>query len=162
MDENESIEINNEGIHLNAMNINTDYIYDSNDFSYIRGPRGDSGSPQQITYIGDVAPTEWRESSIGSIDASIIGPSQLNSFTTSMYKALSTEDIVFLDMKIENKEDYVEITQTFIDKKNYKEIIKKYKCRNISTSEEMSAFNDSSLNFKLESIYDKTEYRKDI
>ncbi len=170
MNENERIEINNEGIYSNAMIVNgdrlvyldTNYMHDSNDFNHTGGPRGDSGSPQQISYIGDVAPIEWGRSSIRSIDASIIEPSRLNSFTTSMYKALSTEDIVFLDMKIENKEGYVEITQTFIDKKNYKEIIKKYKCQNISVSEEISAFNESSLNLKFESIYDKTEYRKDI
>lgn len=170
MDENENIEINNEEIYSNTITMNSDgslylntnLVYDSNGFSYRRGPRGDSGSPQQITHIGDIAPANQGRSSIGSIDGSLIEPTRLNPFTVSMYKSLSTEDIVFLDMKIENKEDYVEITQTFIDKKNYKEIIKKYKCQNISASEELSAFNESSLNFKFESIYDKTEYRKDI
>lgn len=80
----------------------------------------------------------------------------------STSNSLSTDDIVFIDMEIKNKGDYIEVQQTYIDKKNYKEIIKTFKCSTISAKEVDDLDNTSTIHLRLDQVYDKTESSKNI
>lgn len=80
----------------------------------------------------------------------------------STSNSLSTDDIVFVDMEIKNKGDYIEVQQTYIDKRNYKEIIKTFKCGTISAKEVDNLDNTSTIHLRLDQVYDKTESSKNI
>ena len=81
------------------------------------------------------------------------------------FTSLSEGDLVFLEMKIENMDGVMKVTQTFIDKKNYQEVTRTYSC-NISATREYSFDssyrNESNLTLRLDNISEITETRKDI
>ena len=81
------------------------------------------------------------------------------------FTSLSEGDLVFLEMKIENMDGVMKVTQTFIDKKNYQEVTRTYSC-NISATREYnfdsSYRNESNLTLRLDNISEITETRKDI
>ena len=81
------------------------------------------------------------------------------------FTSLSEGDLVFLEMKIENMDGVMKVTQTFIDKKNYQEVTRTYSC-NLSATREYSSDssyrNESNLTLRLDNISEITETRKDI
>lgn len=84
---------------------------------------------------------------------------------SSTFNSLSEGDLVFLDMKIENMDGVMKITQTFIDKKNYQEVTREYTCSLSATREysfDSSYRNNGNLTLRLDNISDITETRKDI
>lgn len=82
------------------------------------------------------------------------------------YNSINKGDLVFLEMKIENKNEYMLITMIYIDKKNYQEVRKTFTC-DLSYSEKHDFYignNNSIPNIKLElkNIPEITEERIDL
>lgn len=86
-----------------------------------------------------------------------------SSFTP--YNSINKGDLVFLEMKIENK-NYMLVTMIYIDKKNYQEVKKTFTC-DLSYSEEHRFYigNNSSIPnmiIELKNIPEITEERIDL
>lgn len=99
------------------------------------------------------------------INNSIIPP-PMYPYNPSSY--LNNEgNLAFIEMKIENKDEYMIVNIIYIDKSTYEEVTRSYKC-NVSISKEnyySLSENDSAqanMNIKLENMGSYTETRKQL
>lgn len=83
------------------------------------------------------------------------------------YNAITEGDLTFVEMKIENKNEYMIVNMVYIDKSTYEEVTRTYRC-SVSLSKEnyysLSSDDSSqaSMNIKLENMGSYTETRKQL
>lgn len=85
-----------------------------------------------------------------------------------IYESLNEGSLTFIEMKIENKVDYMLVHMTYIDKETCEEVIRSFRC-NLSTSKEHRFSNlnpnDSvigDINLELKNISAVLETRKQL
>lgn len=91
----------------------------------------------------------------------------INNRISCGYDAITEGDLTFVEMKIENKNEYMIVSIIYIDKSTYEEVTRTYKC-SVSLSKEnyySLSSDDSSnenMNIKLENMGSYIETRKQL
>lgn len=91
----------------------------------------------------------------------------INSRINCGYNAITEGDLTFVEMKIENKNEYMIVNMVYIDKSTYEEVTRTYRC-SVSLSKEnyysLSSDDSSqaSMNIKLENMGPYKETRKQL
>lgn len=99
-------------------------------------------------------------------------PIDIYPYSPSSYlnnEGLKEENLAFIEMKIENKNEYMIVNIIYIDKSTYEEVIRSYKCNVSISKENYHSFslseNDSdqaNMNIKLENMGPYKETRKQL